>query len=80
MNMVTIGIRGLIKLGPTFLPTYLLTTYLPMLYLPIHLLMGTYLFNHGVPIYLFTHGLAIYTYLPMEYLSIYYLFTYPFPM
>jgi hypothetical protein len=29
--------RGVIKLGPTFLPTYLLATYLPMLYLPIYL-------------------------------------------
>ncbi len=55
--------RGVIKLGPTFLPTYLLATYLPMLYLPC--LWATFLFNHGVPIYLFTHGLAIYTYLPM---------------
>jgi hypothetical protein len=31
--------RGVIKLGPTFLPTYLLATYLPMLYLPIYLPM-----------------------------------------
>jgi hypothetical protein len=36
----TIGIRGLIRLGLTFLPTYLLATYLPMLYLPIHLPIG----------------------------------------